>query len=116
MSESPVIPFDFKDLPDALSQAEALWHLTALSYTYALGLGYLTLMSPPDRKAAWNPEKAADYLERSVRLAYPHGEAEFLIALARQKAREGVVAQKAAQDASDPALGSDSTVPAQATA
>jgi hypothetical protein len=104
VSESLVIPFDFKDLPDTLSQAEALWHLTALSYVYALGLGYLTLMSPPDRKAAWNPEKAADYLERSVRLAYPQGEAEFLIALARQKAREGVAAQKVAQEASDSAL------------
>lgn len=92
-----VTPFDFDDLPDTISQAEALWHLTALSYVYALGLGYLTLLDLPDPKAAWNLERAADYLERSVRRAYPGPEGEFLLALARKKGREGVDRQKAAQ-------------------
>ena len=92
-----VTPFDFEDLPDSVSQAEALWHLTALSYVYALGLGYLTLLDEPDTKAAWNLERAADYLERSVRRAYPGPEGEFLLGLARQKGREGVERQKAAQ-------------------
>ena len=94
-----VTPFDFDDLPDTISQAEALWHLTALSYVYALGLGYLTLMDEPDRKAAWNLEKAADYIERSVRRAYPGPEGEFLLALARKKGREGVDRQKTTQEA-----------------
>ena len=94
-----VTPFDFDDLPDTISQAEALWHLTALSYAYALGLGYLTLLDQPDAKAAWNCERAADYLERSVRRAYPGPEGEFLLALARWKAREGVDRQKATQEA-----------------
>lgn len=116
MSAVQLVPFDFKDLPDSLAETQALWHLNGLSHAYALGMGYLLLTSPPDRKAAWNPEKAAEYLERSVRLAYPQGEAEFLIALARQKAREGIAAQKAVQEASDPALGSDTTEPVQATA
>jgi hypothetical protein len=90
--------FDFGDLPDSLSQAEALWHLTALSYVYALGLGYLTLMDEPDPKAAYNLEKAAEFLERSVRRAYAGaGEAEFLIAMARKKAREGVEGQRKLQ-------------------
>ena len=94
-----VTPFDFEDLPDSVSQAEALWHLTALSYVYALGLGYLTLLDQPDAKAAWNCERAADYLERSVRRAYPGPEGEFLLALARKKGREGVDRQRAAQEA-----------------
>lgn len=94
-----VTPFDFEDLPDTVSQAEALWHLTAISYVYALGIGYLTLLDQPDTKAAWNCERAADYLERSVRRAYPGPEGEFLLALARRKAREGVDRQKAAQEA-----------------
>ena len=98
---SPVTPFDFGDLPDTLSQAEALWHLTALSYVYAIGIGYLTLMDEPDRKAAWNLEKAADYLERSVRRAYGEGEAAFLLALARKKAKEGVDRQREAQEATN---------------
>lgn len=99
MNPITVTPFDFEDLPDSISQAEALWHLTALSYVYALGLGYLTLLDQPDAKAAWNCERAADYLERSVRRAYPGPEGEFLLALARRKAREGVDRQKAAQEA-----------------
>lgn len=45
-----VTPFDFDDLPDSVSQAEALWHLTALSYVYALLMGYLTLLDQPDPK------------------------------------------------------------------
>ena len=100
MSEHPTVtPFDFGDLPDMLTQAEALWHLTALSYTYALHQGYLTLMDEPDRKAAWNIGKAAELLERSIRRAYGAGQAAFLVALARQKAREGVERHRAAQDA-----------------
>ena len=98
-----ITPFDFDDLPDSISQAEALWHLTALSYVYALGLGYLTMLDQPDAKAAWNCERAADYLERSVRRAYPGPEGEFLLALARRKAREGVDRQRAAQESAQEA-------------
>ena len=93
MSQAQLTPFDFEDLPDLLSQAEALWHLTALSYSYAIGIGYLVLMNPPDKKAAYNIERSCEYLERSIRRAYSSGEAEFLIALARKKAWEGVKAQ-----------------------
>lgn len=101
-TESTVVkPFDFGDLPDALAQAEALWHLHALTYAYALGAGYLLLQDTPDHKAAWNLERACDYLERSVRRAYPAGEGEFLIRLARQKAREGVARQKQLQTQED---------------
>ena len=67
-----------------------------LAYAYALRDGYLTLMDEPDRKEAWNPEKAADYLERSVRRAYAPAEAQYLINKAREPgARKGVRARSA---------------------
>lgn len=97
-NEPVVRPFDLPDLPDSLSQAEAFWHLTALAYTYALGMGYLTLLDEPDRRAAYNAEKAAEFMERSVRRAYPGPEGAFLLELARKKAREGVAAQRALQE------------------
>lgn len=54
-------------------------------------------MDQPDHKAAYNLEKASEFLERSVRRAYGAGEAEFLLAMARKKAREGVQRQREAQ-------------------
>lgn len=111
MSETPINPaiqpFDFGDLPDFFGQAEAFWLLTSLTYAYAIGIGYLQLMVPPDLKAAHNPDRAADFLERAVRHAYPGPEGEFLIQLARKKAKEGVEAQRAAMKAEEERLAAE---------
>lgn len=85
-------PFDFTDLPDKFAHAEALWLLMALAHTLAVAWGYTVIQR--DQTAAVMPLRAADCLERCIRRAYPESEAQWLIALARAKAKEGLDRQR----------------------
>lgn len=81
---------------DLFQQSEAVGMLSALANTLYVGAGYLTFMDPPDAKAAHNLERAAEFLVRAIRRAYPKAEAEHLIQKAERAAADGILAQKAA--------------------
>ena len=90
--------FEFDELPDSLAQAEATWHMVALAHCFALEIAYLSLLDEPDSKAAWCVGKASDAVQKSIRRAYPEGEAELLIRLSRKSAINGVKQQKEIQE------------------
>lgn len=84
-------PFDLEDLPDSLSQSEAFWMLNSLSYAMALYGAYRRITTDP--KAAHDWDRVVEAQKKGVRRIYPEAEARYLIALAEQKAREGVERQ-----------------------
>lgn len=81
------------NLPDKVSEMEAYWHVIMLAHGMCMIRAYRELLN--DEKAAYNIVKACEFIERSVKRAYPTREADILLKIAKEKADIGFQRQSA---------------------